>query len=384
SAELSRSVLNIKINPVKMNLNIKVSDTIESLADQLLLQQFAPASVLVNTQGDIIYITGRTGHYLEPSSGKANMNIFAMARPGLRNELPVIFHKALQSYQKVFLRNIEIADDEKSRFVDITIQRIENPLQLKDMLIIVFSELPAIKKKKSTKSRNSIPKSGSLADDLQNDKLRMELQSMKEEMQNSFEVMQTSQEELRSANEELQSTNEELQSTNEELTTSKEELQSLNEELQTVNAELQNKIDDFTQVNNDMINLLNNTDIALLFLDKDLHIRRYTNQTTKIFKLIQSDIGRSFTDQVSDLNYPEILEDAMDVLRTLVLVEKDIATKDGRWFKTRIMPYRTSDDRIDGLVITFSYITKAKNLESELNKTISILRSHNLDNYEKK
>jgi two-component system CheB/CheR fusion protein len=180
--------------------------------------------------------------------------------------------------------------------------------------------------------------------------------------------MQTSQEELKSTNEELQSTNEELQSTNEELTTSKEEMQSLNEELQTVNQELQIKVTEFMEANNDMKNLLNSTEIATLFLDKDFNIRRFTDQLTKIIKLRQSDIGRPFTDQVSDLEYPEIFTDSKDVLRTLIFKESDIATRDGRWFKVRIMPYRTLDERIDGLVITFFDITKAKNLEKELKK----------------
>jgi two-component system CheB/CheR fusion protein len=180
--------------------------------------------------------------------------------------------------------------------------------------------------------------------------------------------MQTSQEELKSTNEELQSANEELQSTNEELTTSKEEMQSLNEELQTVNAELQAKVDDYSRVNNDMKNLLNSTDIATLFLDKELNIRRYTNQATKIFKLIKSDIGRPFTDQVSDLIYAELSEDALEVLRTLVFIQKQIPTKDGRWYSVRIMPYRTYDDRIDGLVITFINITDLKLLEVKLNE----------------
>jgi two-component system CheB/CheR fusion protein len=182
-------------------------------------------------------------------------------------------------------------------------------------------------------------------------------------MQSILEEMQTSQEELKSANEELQSTNEELQSTNEELTTSKEEMQSLNEELQTVNAELQAKVDDFLRVNNDMKNLLNSTDIATLFLDKELNIRRYTIQATSIFKLIKSDIGRPFTDLVSDLIYPELSSDAFEVLRTLIFIQKQIATRDGRWFSVRIMPYRTFDDRIDGLVITFINISDLKQLE---------------------
>jgi len=200
------------------------------------------------------------------------------------------------------------------------------------------------------------------------------LQHTRTEMQNTLEEMQTSQEELKSTNEELQSTNEELQSTNEELTTSKEEMQSLNEELQTVNAELQSKVDDFSRVNNDMKNLLNSTDIATLFLDKELNIRRFTNQATKIFKLIKSDVGRPFTDQVSDLIYPELVEDAIEVLRTLFFIQKQIPTKDGRWFTVRIMPYRTFDDRIDGLVITFINITDLKKLETELNLTIQMHR----------
>ena len=199
--------------------------------------------------------------------------------------------------------------------------------------------------------------------------LERDLQQAREEMQSTNEEMQTSQEELKSTNEELQSTNEELQSTNEELTTSKEEMQSLNEELQTVNAELQSKVEDYSKVDSDMKNLLNSTDIATLFLDKDLNIRRFTNQATKVFKLIKSDIGRRFTDIASDLHYGELVDDANEVLRTLIFIQKQIPTKDGRWFSIRIMPYRTVDDRIDGLVITFFNLTDLKQIESELQKT---------------
>ena len=190
--------------------------------------------------------------------------------------------------------------------------------------------------------------------------------------------MQTSQEELKSTNEELQSTNEELQSTNEELTTSKEEMQSLNEELQTVNMELQSKVTEFMESNNDMKNLLNSTEIATLFLDKEFNIRRFTHQLTEIIKLRYSDIGRPFTDMVSYLQYPEIVNDAREVLQTLIFKESDISTLDERWYKVRLMPYRTVDERIEGLVITFIDITKAKKLESELKETIKILQEHNL------
>ena len=192
----------------------------------------------------------------------------------------------------------------------------------------------------------------------------------------THEQMQTSQEELRSANEELQSTNEELQSTNEELTTSKEEMQSLNEELQTVNAELQAKVDEFTRTSNDMKNLLNSTDIATLFLDKDLNVRRFTPQATKIIKLIPADAGRPITDLASDLRYPELAADARGVLQKLASVEKPIGARDGRWFSVRIMPYRTMDERIDGVVITFADITVAKKLEAKLRGQHASLEKH--------
>jgi two-component system CheB/CheR fusion protein len=178
--------------------------------------------------------------------------------------------------------------------------------------------------------------------------------------------MQTSQEELKSANEELQATNEELQSTNEELTTSKEEMQSMNEELQTLNHELQAKVDQEVRSNDDMRNLLDSTDIATLFLDDALKVRRFTPRVTNIIKLIPGDVSRPITDLASNLVYPDLALDAQAVLRTLVLKETEVKTVDGRWFSVRIMPYRTLDNRVDGLVITFSDITAAKTLEATL------------------
>jgi two-component system CheB/CheR fusion protein len=178
--------------------------------------------------------------------------------------------------------------------------------------------------------------------------------------------MQTSQEELKSTNEELQSTNEELQSTNEELTTSKEEMQSLNEELQTVNHELQSRVDELSLSNNDMKNLLNSTEIATLFLDESLRIRRFTIQASQIIKLIPGDAGRPVTDIASDLIYPDLPKDIHEVLRSLVFIEKPVNTHDGRWFSVRIMPYRTFENRIDGVVITFTNISISKKLEEVL------------------
>jgi two-component system CheB/CheR fusion protein len=228
--------------------------------------------------------------------------------------------------------------------------------------MIIFIDVPDIDAKTTIKKRKNAFNS------IRQMELEDELQRSREEQQNYFEEMQTSQEELKSTNEELQSANEEMQSTNEELTSSKEEMQSLNEELQTVNAELQSKVDDYSRVNNDMKNLLNSTDIATLFLDKELNIRRYTFQATKIFKLIKSDIGRPFTDQVSDLIYPELASDAHEVLNTLIFKQKQIPTKDGRWFSIRTMPYRTFDDKIEGLVITFINISDHKQIEVKLSE----------------
>jgi two-component system CheB/CheR fusion protein len=185
-----------------------------------------------------------------------------------------------------------------------------------------------------------------------------------------------SQEELNAANEELQSTNEELQSTNEELTTSKEEMQSMNEELQSLNHELQAKIDDLSRVSNDMKNLLENTEIATIFLDGALRVRLFTAGSNRIFKLIPGDTGRPITDLSSELAYASLAADAREVLRTLTVHEQPAATRDGRWFLVRIMPYRTLENQVEGVAITFSDITASKQLEGQLRATQVGLEKH--------
>ncbi len=350
-----------------------VSDNIQTLVDQLIIQHYAPAGVLINGEGDILYITGKTGKYLEPAAGKANWNIYAMGREGLSNELPGAIRKAKQSVEPVKLHNIKIGTNGGTQIVDITFQLIEKPETIKGAIIIVFSDVADSPKTKSRKSTK-----GNQSSTIREQELEIKLQRANEEIQSTREEMQTTQEELKSTNEEMQSTNEELQSTNEELTTSKEEMQSLNEELQTLNIELQSKINDLQSANNDMKNLLNSTDIATLFLDRDLNIRRFTDQLTKLFKLRTSDIGRPYTDMVTNLQYPRMSDHAKEVLRTLVFKETSIETKDKQWFTVRIMPYRTFDDRIDGIVITFIEITKAKKIEAELKKANEILRKNNL------
>ena len=337
--------------------------SLQELAEQLLLKKLSPPAVLTNDKGDIVFINGRTGKFLEPAAGKANWSIFAMAREGIRYELIGAFQKSVRSSQAVLVKNLVVSDNENKFAVDIEVMPVSEPEALRGLFLHVFKEvsppatLPAVRS--SAKGGAHAARNAELIKD--NENLRHELQTSREEMQ-------TFHEEQRSTNEELQSTNEELQSTNEELTTSKEEMQSLNEELQTVNQELQAKVEELSQTSNDMKNLLDSTDIAILFLDSQLKIRRFTPQVAKIFKLIPSDVGRPITDVKMDLDYSDFTDDVCEVLRTLVFREKSIPTNDDRWFSIRIMPYRTLENVIDGVVITCSDITVAKQLEKRLRK----------------
>jgi len=342
--------------------------SLQSVADQVLRERYIPPAALVNQQGDIVYISGRTGKYLEPAAGKANWNIIAMAREGLRYDLTNALQKVHRTKEPVTIRGLSVGVGPERRTVDVFVQALHEPKELLGMVLVVFSDaVPEIEpghRKGTGKAPVSIARRGSL---------ELELRHARDEVKTNREEMQNSQEELKSMNEELQSTNEELQSTNEELTTSKEEMQSLNEELQTVNAELQSKLDELSSSNNDMKNLLNSTDIATVFLDNDLHVRRFTLQAKTIFKLIPSDMGRPITDLASNLVYPQLATDAREVLRTLAVSEKSVGTTDGHWFTARIMPYRTLDNRIDGVVITFANITAAKKLEARLREKHSDL-----------
>lgn len=335
----------------------KPTANLQSLADELVLRHYAPPTVLVNDKGDILYISGRTGKYLEPAAGKANWNLFAMAREGIRNELFGAFQKALRKKEHVCICGLRPEGVAEGRGVNVRIHCIEDGGELQGLVSVVFDEvvLPAAGKS-GTRS----------ATEPRFKEMQRELDEAREDARLTRESMQATQEELRSANEEMQSTNEEMQSTNEELMTSKEEMQSLNEELQTVNAELQAKVDEHTRTSSDMKNLLDSTDIATVFLDNDLKVRLYTESATKIIKLIPGDCGRPITDLSSHLSYPELEADICEVLRKLLSVEKSVSTKDGSWFSVRIMPYRTINNQIDGVVITFADITAAKRLEAEL------------------
>ncbi len=335
------------------------TDNLQSLADHWLLQSQAPAAVLVNGGGDVVYINGRTGRYLEPAAGKANWNIHVMARPAIRAQLAVALRTALGEGRTVELRALRLDDDAAAAAaVDISVQPIAQPAALAGMAMIVFRDLPAAPRRAGRKKAPGTP--GEDASEA--------LQHSRQEVQALRLEMRASQEELQAAIEELQSTNEELQSANEELTTSKEEAQSMNEELQTINGELQSKLDELALAQSDMQNLLNSTDIATLFLDKELNVRRYTERMARIVHLREGDIGRPLSDLASTLLYPELHADVKQTLRTLVASEKQIGTSDGLWFNVRVMPYRTLADVIQGVVITFVDITAAKELESRLRK----------------
>lgn len=350
-----------RLRPSRLAKESKVSQPVtppanlQTHAEQALLQEFSPAAVLVNEQGDVVYINGSVGRYLEPASGKANWNIHVMARPAIRAQIGAGLRQALQDRAIVELRGLRLGDDAQAT-LNVTVKAMQEPKSLAGLVMIVFRDLVELPSPKRRRGRAGAIDAPTVE----------ELQRCKDEIHALRQDMGASAEELQAANEELQSTNEELQSANEELTTSKEESQSMNEELQTLNGELQSKLDDLALAQSDMQNLLNSTDIATLFLDSALNVRRYTDQITRIIHLREGDIGRPLTDLASTLIYPQLNDDARQTLRTLTFTEKQITTTDGLWFMVRIKPYRTLSNVIQGVVITLIDITAAKNLESRL------------------
>lgn len=329
-------------------------DNLQAAADHVLLQIYAPAAVVLNNDGDIVYISGRTGKYLEPAAGKANWNFHAMARDGLRSPIANALKQASSSDAPVHLHALQVETPSGLQPVDVTVQALHTPSTLEGMTMVVFRDMV----KRPGSDRNDSDGLVTTQD--------AELEQYRDEILSLREEARSTREELQSSNEELQSTNEELQSANEELTTSKEEMQSMNEELQTINSELQTKLDDLSLAQSDMKNVLNSIEIAVLFLDKKLHVRRFTERAAKIVSLREGDIGRPLSDLSSILQYPSLDEDAKETLRTLQVSEKQVQTSDERWFKVSIMPYHRVDDVIDGVVITLVDITETKKLEQTL------------------
>ncbi len=323
-------------------------------AQRVLLDSYGPPSVVVTAEGDIIYVNGRTGRYLEPSSGKVNVNVFAMARQGLREELGIAIHNAAKQQTTVTQRGVKVKSNGGFSTINLTVRPLAESADLRGMFLIVFEEVPS--GQAETPAGAGAPAS----------EAEEELRRTREHLQASVEEMQATQEELRSANEELQSNNEELQSTNEELTSSKEELQSLNEEMQTVNAELQSKMSELSQSNSDMKNLLNGTEIATIFLDGDLCVKRFTAPASQVVNLIASDVGRPISHFATNLKYDRLVQDAKAVLDTLAPKEVQVQAGDGRWYNMRVLPYRTADNVIDGVVLTFADTTALKQTETRL------------------
>jgi two-component system CheB/CheR fusion protein len=316
-------------------------------AEKVLIASFVPASVIMNERGELIYVQGRTGMFFEPAAGEPSQNAFVMAREGLRAELPGVVRRAAGTNKPVVRRGLQVKTNGGFTGVALTVMRLKDPEALRGTFLVSFE----LESESEPSTKRAPTRSGKLFDRVS--ALEDELKTTRENLQGMIEELETSNEELKSTNEELQSTNEELQSANEELETSREEMQSLNEELQTVNAELEERNRALSQTNDDMQNLLNSTDVATVFLDDKLHVKRFTTSAQKVFRLINTDIGRPISDLAANLRYDGLVEDAQEVLRTLVFREREIQTKDGEWRMMRIMPYRTHENLIDGLVITF-------------------------------
>jgi two-component system CheB/CheR fusion protein len=312
----------------------------QSALAKLIFQTIVPPVVILNDRGDILYLTRRTGKYLEPPVGKANINIYAMAREGLRAELGIAIRKVMTDKKKVTMRGLQVKTNGSMQPINLIVSPFDELGIMCGLMLVQFEDVEeTVDEDRPTKSK--VSKSGL---ETINSELEKELQYTKEHLRSVVEEMATYQEELKSTNEELQSTNEELQSTNEELITSKEEMQSLNEELTTLNSELQSKNEELSETNNDMKNFLNSMQVPTIFLDNNLKIKRFTPYATKIASLIKSDIGRPITDIVLNVQYEDLVKDVTEVLQTLVFKEDQVSTKDGNWYSMRTIPYRTTEN----------------------------------------
>ena len=347
------------------------------LTERTLLQQVAPIGALVNGRGDILYLHGRTGMYLEPAPGEAGINnILKMAREGLRHELATALQKAVATKEISQSAGLRVRTNGDFTSVNLTIRPVvTGPSTAEPLYLVILEEAARV----CTDGISPYPGGDTGAEikaseDLAS--LRQELRAKEEYLQTANEELETSNEELKSSNEEMQSVNEELQSTNEELETSKEELQSVNEELATVNAELQTKVADLTRANNDMNNLLAGTGIATIFVNHGMRILRFTPSATRIINLIPGDVGRPVGHIVSRLvGYDGLLTDVQAVLDTLVPKEIDVQTAEGQWYTMRILPYRTLDNIIEGAVLTFVDITEMKRTQSALQSALEEIRT---------
>ena len=329
-----------------------------------------PPCVLINEQNEILNFIGQTDKYLAAPTGKASFDIIKMAREGLKHKLSTALHKAVKQKQTILSQGLKIKHNNSFRTVDLVVRPLAESGFTQGFILVMFDD----KTTPEPVASNKATKKDSVDPYILN--LENELQSTKEYLQSTNEELETSNEELKSTNEELQSVNEELQSTNEELETSKEELQSTNEELVTVNSELQKKVEELSTANNDINNLLASTEIAIIFLDIDLCIKRFTPAITKLFNLIQTDIDRPIGDITSSIQIVDLTKRTQEVLDTLVRQELELKDKNGNWYSMRIFPYRTLENMIDGVVLTFVDINKLKQIR-ELDRFATVVRDSN-------
>lgn len=332
--------------------------TLVRLVEKSLLEQFAPASVIVDADGSVIYVHGHTGDYLELASGQARMNILEMAREGLKERLPNLLQSAMNRHSPVRLDAITLHNEGETHRVTVTVQPFQQYPKLAGCFAILFQPIPETPAQGEPSAEVASPAI------LRN--LEQELAAMRENLQTTIEELETSNEELRSLNEEYQSTNEELQSANEELQTSREEMQSLNEELATVNDQLNDKVVSLTEMHGNLENFLNGLDIPTIFLDRELRVQRFTQRATTLVNLIGNDVGRPLAHLTTNLADDSLLELAQDVLKTLQRCQKIVADNEGRRYLLRILPYRAGDDKVEGVVMTFVDVEELEQARADL------------------
>jgi len=329
--------------------------SLASTAQQMLLDRFAPACVMIDRKLRVLYVHGAVEDYLTFPAGELTTRVVDMAREGLRARLRGAIGTCLEAHRSVSV-TARVRRGEKSIPVKATVTPLRYPRETDGLLLIAFEDY-----------RVSAGKSGRQATGKSDvHQLEDELRVTREELQSTIEQLENSNDQLKASNEEVTAANEELQSANEEMETSKEELQSLNEELNTINARLQEKVEELEDINNDIVNLLSSTSIATVFLDKELKVRRYTPASTSLFSLIPSDLGRPIVDVLRRFRDEVLLDDARRVLADLTPLSKEVQAEDSRWYIRRITPYRTQDDRIEGVVVTFVDVSDLKQIEGAL------------------
>lgn len=331
-------------------------------AQQLLLDRYAPACVIINRRYEILHFSGPTHDYLVQPPGPPTQNLLAKAREGVQTKLRGATHRAILENRAISVEGVRIKRGKTSHRIRFIVEPIKSPADAEGLLLISFEDEPG------PASSRRIEASPEAKDETVVEQLESELRATREDLQSTVEELETSNEELRASSEEVMSVNEELQSTNEEIETSKEELQSLNEELNTVNSQLEGKVAELEDANNDLNNLLVNAELAVLFLDTDYRIRRFTPPMTRFLRLIPTDIGRLLTDFESPSAQGGLLSDAEKVMAELIPQTSELKTEDGRWWLRRTLPYRTDDRRIDGVVITLVDITDRKEIHEKLQR----------------